>query len=59
MIYIQLTTSERVKIETYFLSGFSIQKIAGRLGRKSSMGSRKLRWGAMKDKNFSNTPEDK
>ena len=43
MSYVHLTTSERVKIETYLELGFSIRKIAGRLGRQPSTISRELR----------------
>ncbi len=35
MSYVHLTTSERVKIETYPELGFSARKIAGRLGRQT------------------------
>ncbi|MDW2886779.1 helix-turn-helix domain-containing protein [Exiguobacterium artemiae] len=37
MSYVHLTISERVKIETYLESGFSVRKIAGRLGSQPSM----------------------
>ncbi|WP_425603933.1 helix-turn-helix domain-containing protein [Exiguobacterium antarcticum] len=43
MSYVHLTTSERVKIETYLELGFSVRKIAGRLGRQPSTISRELR----------------
>ncbi len=43
MSYVHLTTSERVKIETYLELGFSIRKIAGRLGRQPSTISRELK----------------
>ncbi|VWX37684.1 hypothetical protein EXIGUO9Y_340011 [Exiguobacterium oxidotolerans] len=43
MSYVHLTTSERVKIETYLELGFSVRKIAGRLGRQPSTVSRELR----------------
>ncbi|AFS71015.1 IS30 family transposase [Exiguobacterium antarcticum] len=43
MSYIHLTTSERVKIETYLDLGLSVRKIAGRLGRQPSTISRELR----------------
>lgn len=36
MIYVHLTTSERVKIETDLDLGFSVQKIVGRLERQPS-----------------------
>ncbi|AFS71174.1 IS30 family transposase [Exiguobacterium antarcticum] len=43
MSYVHLTTSERVKIETYLELGFSVRKIAGRLGRQPSTISRELK----------------
>ncbi|MGA9232848.1 MAG: helix-turn-helix domain-containing protein, partial [Exiguobacterium oxidotolerans] len=43
MSYVHLTTSERVKIETYLELDFSARKIAGRLGRQPSTISRELR----------------
>ena len=43
MSYIHLTISERVKIETYLELGFSVRKIAGRLGRQPSTISRELK----------------
>lgn len=43
MSYVHLTTSERVKIETYLELGFSIRKIAKHLGRQPSTISRELK----------------
>ena len=43
MSYVHLTTSERVKIETYLALGFSVRKIVGRLGRQPSTISRELK----------------
>ncbi|WP_026831531.1 IS30 family transposase [Exiguobacterium undae] len=43
MSYVHLTTSERVKIDTYLELGFSVRKIAGRLGRQPSTISRELK----------------
>ncbi len=43
MSYVHLTTSERVKIETYLELDFSARKIAGRLGRQPSTISRELK----------------
>ena len=43
MSYVHLTTSERVKIETYLELGFSVRKIAGHLGRQPSTISRELK----------------
>jgi len=43
MSYVHLTTSERVKIETYLELGFSARKIAGRLKRQLSTISRELK----------------
>ncbi|WP_082874179.1 helix-turn-helix domain-containing protein [Exiguobacterium sp. KKBO11] len=44
MSYVNLTTSERVKIETYLELGFSMRKIAQHIGRQSSTISRELKW---------------
>ena len=43
MSYVHLTTSERVKIETYLELGFSMRKIAQHLGRQPSTISRELK----------------
>ena len=43
MSYVHLTTSERVKIETYLELGFSMRKIAKHLGRQPSTISRELK----------------
>ncbi|TCI69679.1 MULTISPECIES: helix-turn-helix domain-containing protein [Exiguobacterium] len=43
MSYIHLTTTERVKIETYLELGMSIRSIARRLGRQPSTVSREIR----------------
>ncbi|WP_075643193.1 IS30 family transposase [Exiguobacterium indicum] len=43
MSYVHLTTSERVKIETYLELGFSMRKIAQHLGRQPSTISHELK----------------
>lgn len=43
MSYVHLTTSERVKIETYLELGFSMRKITKNLVRQSSTISRELK----------------
>ena len=43
MSYTHLTTTERVKIETYLELGMSIRSIARRLGRQPSTVSREIR----------------
>ncbi len=43
MSYVHLTTSERVKIETYLELGFSMRKIAQHLSRQPSTISRELK----------------
>nr|WP_251130004.1 helix-turn-helix domain-containing protein [Exiguobacterium sp. s57] len=43
MSYSHLTTTERVKIETYLELGMSIRSIARRLGRQPSAVSREIR----------------
>jgi len=43
MSYIHLTTTERVKIETYLELGMSIRSIARRIGRQPSTVSREIR----------------
>lgn len=43
MSYVQLTTSERVKIENYLELGFSMRKIAQHLERQPSTISRELK----------------
>ncbi|WP_437342075.1 transposase, partial [Exiguobacterium alkaliphilum] len=43
MSYIHLTTTERVKIETYLELGMSIRSIARQIGRQPSTVSREIR----------------
>ncbi len=45
MSYVDLTTSERVKIETYLELGFSARKIAGRLFQEKGLSFKTIyRW---------------